>query len=186
MTIAIFKQFAAYNRWANAHLYAAALALPDEDYRRPIGVFFQSLRGTLNHLLATDRLWLHRLTGEGDVPTRLDAIIHDDRYELARARAREDQRLILVVDGYSDGDLDSAHAYLTTSGQPQEQPITDILQHLFNHQAHHRGQAHACCSILTGTEPPSLDLLAFQRGTPAPSISDNCPLSAAPQKTSNG
>jgi uncharacterized damage-inducible protein DinB len=36
--------------------------------------------------------------------------------------------------------------------------------HLFNHQTHHRGQAHACLSILAGSEPPSLDLLAFQRG----------------------
>lgn len=186
MTTAIFRQFAAYNRWANARLYAAALALPDKDYRRPIGVFFKSLHGTLNHLLVTDRIWLRRLTGEGDVLNRLDAVIHDDRNELARARASEDERLMSVIEGYSCGDLDSAHAYLTTSGQPQEQRIADILQHLFNHQAHHRGQAHACCSILTGTEPPSLDLLAFQRGAPAPSISDDGPLSGSPQKALNG
>jgi len=38
------------------------------------------------------------------------------------------------------------------------------LLHLFNHQTHHRGQAHACLSLLTGGEPPSLDLLVFQRG----------------------
>jgi uncharacterized damage-inducible protein DinB len=41
---------------------------------------------------------------------------------------------------------------------------------LFKHQTHHRGQAHACCSILTGAEPPSLDLLLFQRGFPAPDL----------------
>jgi uncharacterized damage-inducible protein DinB len=41
---------------------------------------------------------------------------------------------------------------------------------LFNHQAHHRGQAHACLSILTGEEPPSLDLLVFQRGGTAPNL----------------
>ncbi|WBL80971.1 DinB family protein [Bradyrhizobium xenonodulans] len=171
MMTAVFSQFAAYNRWANARLYAAALALPDEAYRRPIGVFFGSLHGTLNHLLVTDRLWLRRLTGEGEHPDRLNAIIHDDRNELARARSREDERLISVVEAYSDSDLERAHGYRTTSGQPHEQRIADILQHLFNHQTHHRGQAHACCSILTGKEPPSLDLLAFQRGAPAPSIS---------------
>jgi DinB family len=42
--------------------------------------------------------------------------------------------------------------------------------HLFNHQTHHRGQAHACLSIVTGGEPPSLDLLAFQRSGAAPNL----------------
>ncbi len=170
MMTAVFNQFAAYNRWANARLYTAALVVPDAEYRRPIGVFFGSLCGTLNHLLLTDRLWLRRLTGEGDHPDRLDAIIHDNLQELTRARAKEDERLISIVEGYDEGELESMHAYRTIGGQPQEQRLADILQHLFNHQTHHRGQAHACCSILTGKEPPSLDLLQFQRGAPAPSI----------------
>ena len=72
-----FEQFAAYNQWANARLYEAALALSDADYRRNVGAFFGSMHGTLNHLLATDRIWFKRLTGEGDHPNRLDAIIHE-------------------------------------------------------------------------------------------------------------
>jgi uncharacterized damage-inducible protein DinB len=73
-----------------------------------------------------------------------------------------------VVGSYAGADLAKPVAYRTTSGKAYHQPLQDILLHLFNHQTHHRGQAHACCSILTGTEPPTLDLLAFQRGMPAP------------------
>ena len=51
-----------------------------------------------------------------------------------------------------------------------EHPLWWAVSHFFNHQTHHRGHAHACCSMLTGTEPPSLDLLAFQRGVPAPDL----------------
>jgi uncharacterized damage-inducible protein DinB len=40
-----FQQLAAYNRWANARLYAAALDLSDQAYRLHIGVFFGSLHG---------------------------------------------------------------------------------------------------------------------------------------------
>ena len=58
-----FKLLAAYNRWANARLYAAALDLSELSYRLHTGVYFGSLHGTLNHLLLTDRLWLKRLTG---------------------------------------------------------------------------------------------------------------------------
>jgi uncharacterized damage-inducible protein DinB len=170
MSIENFRQLADYNHWANRRLYAAAMEMPDEAYRRPTGVFFGSLHGTLNHLLLTDRLWLKRLTGEGEHPNQLSVILFDDLHELARARMAEDARLIRVVGGYSDADLAAALSYQTTSGKPHQQPLRDILLHLFNHQTHHRGHAHACCSIVTGKEPPTLDLLMFQRGMPAPTL----------------
>jgi uncharacterized damage-inducible protein DinB len=165
-----FKLLAAYNRWANARLYAAALDLSDLSYRLHTGVYFGSLHGTLNHLLLADRLWLKRLTGEGDVPNDLDTILYEDRFELTKARIAEDNRLVEVIGKYDAAALIGLHSYRTTSGMPQSQILADILLHLFNHQTHHRGQAHACLSILTGGEPPSLDLLAFQKGGPAPDL----------------
>jgi uncharacterized damage-inducible protein DinB len=170
MTPIQFRQLAVYNRWANARLYGATLELSDLSYRLNTGVFFGSLHGTLNHLLLTDRLWLKRLTGEGSHPDGLNAILYEDRAELVRARIAEDDRLISVVQSYDDAALANMHSYKTTSGMPQTQILADILLHVFNHQTHHRGQAHACLSILTGGEPPSLDLLAFQRGAVAPNL----------------
>jgi uncharacterized damage-inducible protein DinB len=170
MSIENFRQLAEYNHWANRRLHSAALSLPDEAYRRRTGVFFGSLHGTLNHLLLTDRVWLKRLTGEGEHPNRLDAILFEDLKDLLRARLAEDARLKRVISGFSEADLGEVMSYQTMSGQPQRQMLQDILLHLFNHQTHHRGQAHACCSIVTGQEPPSLDLLAFQRGVPPPDL----------------
>ncbi len=72
--------------------------------------------------------------------------------------------------GLDEAALQRSVAYATTSGTPQTSVLGDILLHLFNHQTHHRGHGHACCSILGGTEPPSLDLVAFQRGVPAPDL----------------
>ena len=83
-----FKLLAAYNRWANARLYAAALDLSDLSYGLQTGVYFGSLHGTLNHLLLTDRFWLKRLTGEGDHPND-DAKRRRLHY---RAAGREAQR----------------------------------------------------------------------------------------------
>jgi uncharacterized damage-inducible protein DinB len=170
MSSEYFRRLARYNRWANARLYAAALDLSDQSYRLHVGVFFGSLHGTLNHLLLTDRLWLKRLTGEGDHPNQLNAILYDDRAELTRARIEEDHRLISVVEKYDEAALSALHSYRTTSGMPQSQVLSEILMHLFNHQTHHRGQAHACLSILTGAAPPTLDLLAMQRGGTAPNL----------------
>ena len=60
--------------------------------------------------------------------------------------------------------------YANMSGKQFEQSRAAILAHLFNHETHHRGQAHAILSICTGREPPSLDLLSMQRGSPAPDL----------------
>jgi uncharacterized damage-inducible protein DinB len=170
MSIENFRQLADYNHWANRRIYATALEMPEERYRHHTGVFFGSLHGTLNHLLLADRVWLRRLTGEGEHPARLDAILFEDRHDLTRARVAEDARIKRVVSGYGEADLAATLSYQTMSGAPQRQVLGEILLHFFNHQTHHRGHAHACCSIVTGKEPPSLDLLQFQRGAPAPDL----------------
>lgn len=167
-----FVELASYNRWANARLYGAAFDLPDEAYRRNVGAFFGSLNGTLNHLLVADRIWLHRLTGEGPTYDRLDAILHDDLPSLAAARAAEDDRLVAHVEASADPGAADVVTFRTTKGVKHSQPRSEILLHLFNHQTHHRGQAHTILSIVTGGEPPSLDLLQKQRNAPAPDLAD--------------
>lgn len=165
-----FQTCAAYNRWANARIYEAALTLDEADYRRDVGAFFKSLHGTLNHLLVGDRVWLRRFTGEGEQPPALDAILYKDRAALTAARAREDARIATYVDGLDATALAADLVYTTMAGEPFRQPLADALVHFFNHQTHHRGQAHTVLSILTGAEPPSLDLLGMQRGLPAPDL----------------
>ena len=156
---------AAYNEWVNRRLYDAAAALPDADYRADRGAFFGSLHATLNHLLVGDRIWLRRLTGQGEAPDRLDAILHDDFHELRAARQAEDARIVTYVAALSDADLGGIVRYRTTR-QPTEiaQPLLPLLLHFFNHQTHHRGQAHCLLTGLKG-EAPSFDLLTFQRQT---------------------
>jgi uncharacterized damage-inducible protein DinB len=158
-----FRMMARYNRWANTRLYDAAAKLPDDAYRRDIGLFFRSLHGTLNHLLTTDRIWMHRIDGKGPSPARLDAIQYEDFAQLHEARAAEDARIVDFVEAQTEAGLDAVHDYKTTAGAPQQDPLRTILAHLFNHQTHHRGQAHTALSILTGAEPPSIDLLPMLR-----------------------
>ena len=111
-----------------------------------------------------------RLTGEGLNYDRGDIVIIDGRRKLAVARADEDDRIVRYVDSLDETALEGLHSYTTTKGKPFVQRRCDILAHLFNHQAHHRGQANAILSIVTGREPPPLDLLAFQRGVAAPDL----------------
>ena len=158
-----FTTMAKYNAWANTRLYGMARNLPDESYRKNVGAFFGSLHGTLNHLLVTDRIWMRRFTGTGDHPAKLNAIMFDDLPSLDLARREEDKRIVQFVDGLSDDDIGKDREYSTLSGAAQRQPLRDLLAHFFNHQTHHRGQAHAILTVLGIPEPQPLDLLVMFR-----------------------
>jgi uncharacterized damage-inducible protein DinB len=162
-----FTMFAGYNRWANQRLYEAARKLPDAEYRKPRGAFFGSLHGTLNHLLVADRVWMRRFTGSGPIQTKLDEILFEDLAALEAARIAEDARIIAHVESLTEADLAAPFTYRTIVNPTDvTQPRSAALAHFFNHQTHHRGQAHALVTMAAGNDAmPSLDLILFQRAT---------------------
>jgi uncharacterized damage-inducible protein DinB len=161
MLKAHFDQLAAYNRWANRRVYADAETLTDDVRKQPVGLFFGSLHGTLNHMLVTDYIWMHRFTGEGPLPERLNQILHDDFNRLRAARQQQDDRIFDYVTGLET--YDKVLSYQNSTGKTFHQDLAPALTHFFNHQAHHRGQIHAGLTIAGIREPASLDLLVLQR-----------------------
>ncbi|MBS0535611.1 MAG: damage-inducible protein DinB [Proteobacteria bacterium] len=159
--------FAGYNAWCNERLYDAAALVPDAEYRADRGAFFKSLHGTLNHLLVADRIWMRRFTGAGAQPPALDAILYDDFAALRAARRSQDVLIGRYIDGLDNAALNGTLRYKTVvNPQTIEQPLAPALDHFFNHQTHHRGQAHALLSSILGNEAtPSFDLIVFQRQT---------------------
>jgi uncharacterized damage-inducible protein DinB len=162
-----YQMFAGYNAWCNERLYDAASSLSDADYRADRGAFFKSVHGTLNHLLVADRIWMKRFTGAGEQPPSLDAILHDDFEALRAARQSQDTLISRYIDRLSDADLNGVVRYRTmVNPQTIEQTLAPALDHFFNHQAHHRGQAHALLSAVRGNDAtPSFDLIIYQRET---------------------
>lgn len=162
-----FAMLARYNQWANRLIHESAARLTESEYRAARGAFFGSVHATLNHLLATDRIWMSRFTGEGPTYDRLDAIVHEDLPSLRAAREAEDERIVLWVDTLDAPTLAGAFSYRTiTNPREVTQPLAPALAHLFNHQTHHRGQVHALLTGLGGRAAgPVLDLIAFQRET---------------------
>lgn len=160
-----YSMFAGYNAWCNERLYTAATRVSDADYRANRGAFFVSLAGTLNHLLVGDRIWMQRFTGEGDVPKSLDAILYDDFAALRQARLTEDAKINRYIASLSEADLAGTIRYRTFVNPASiEQELAPALDHFFNHQTHHRGQAHALLTGIIGNEAtPSFDLIVYQR-----------------------
>ncbi|MGC4025310.1 MAG: DinB family protein [Mesorhizobium sp.] len=158
-----FRMFAAYNQWANARIYDAAAELTAEEFERDVGAFFKSIMGTLNHLVAADRIWMKKFTNGGDAPGSLDYITSRDLAKLRTVREAEDKRIIQWIDSQSERALTGRFTYMTvTDLRTISQRLAPALDHFFNHQTHHRGQAHTVLTIL-GKPSVTLDLVYFQR-----------------------
>ena len=146
ITPAYVRTFAAYNAEMNRRLYAAATRIGEAERRRDRGAFWHTIHGTLNHLLYGDRSWMSRFAGWERPPLTLkqsDTLI-DDFAALAVARIEADAGIIAWASGVTDAWLgETLHWHSMASNRDLAMPRSLLVAHFFNHQTHHRGQAHA-------------------------------------------
>ena len=149
---------ARYHAWATVRLLDAITPVPEEEYRKPRGLFFGSIHGTLNHLLLADSgIWYPRLTG-GDICTLpLDGEMEPDRTALAERLGTETARWAGYVASLDDAALAGDLHYTMTTGQQRSLPLAATLLHVFNHATHHRGQITTALTMM-GYEFEPLDL----------------------------
>lgn len=169
-----FQLLAQYNRWMNDKILAACSTLSAEELVSDRGAFFGSILGTLNHLMVGDILWLKRFAegahtfGSLDsisalaVPAALDAQLHPDLESFAGARQAIDTDIIDFCDEVTAQQLHEKVSYKTFQGTPFEDELGLLVQHLFNHQTHHRGQITTLLSQ-AGIDVGPTDLLVCQR-----------------------
>ena len=145
------------NRLANRRLQAALANLSTAELHSKRISFFPTLIGTLNHLLAVDRYYIAALHGEADMAAQYRRFApHDELAPYASAQDASDQKLIVFCDRLDDAGVNAEVAMDRGEGKVQRDLAGFVLQHLFMHQTHHRGQVH---SMLSGThvKPPQLD-----------------------------
>jgi len=160
ITPAYARTMAAYNTEMNRRLYAAAARLPDADRRTDQGAFWTSLHGTLSHLLWADFQWMSRFANwpPPGVPLKQSATFVTGFDDLATRRIQADAGLEAWAAQLDPAWLAADQTWWSgASNREMRAPRTILVTHLFNHQTHHRGQAHA---LLTraGQDPGATDL----------------------------
>lgn len=155
------QTLARYNLWATRRLCAALESLPEEAWRRDVGLFFKSVHGTLNHLLlAEHELWYRRFAGGTSGITALDAEIEPDRAQLARRLQEGAARWQPWLETVNEKQLQGELSYRRTDGRALSLPFAATLAHVFNHGTHHRAPITAALTLL-GQPCPVLDLVAM-------------------------
>jgi uncharacterized damage-inducible protein DinB len=161
MTPEEIRQLFDYNAWANQRSLQGAAQLSDEQFVKPLGSSFSSVRDTLVHICGTEWVWLERCSG------RSPAAIPDDSHVHTIAALRElwnpqAERLLAFTHGLTPSDLDRVMEYKTFSFGIYKNPVWQALQHLANHGSYHRGQVTTLLRQL-GAKPVLSDLMHFYR-----------------------
>lgn len=155
--VGIFRAMAYNNAWANHRLLAACMQLTQAELEASRTGFFPSLKATLNHILVIDWFYVDSLEGGGLGPKAwADPTPCATVAALQREQAAVDRRLISVCEALTEASLSGEVRVTRGDSRIQVERRDRLLLHLFQHQIHHRGQAHA---MLAGTtaKPPQLD-----------------------------
>jgi len=166
------QRMARYNQWMNQKLYAKVQLLSAEEIAKDRGAFFGSMLGTLNHLLVADMFWFRRFSGSKackqalapmralSMPSSLNDILYEDIQVLAGARQEMDALILSFSDTWNEETLKETIQYRNMKGEKYQQQLGALLQHVFNHQTHHRGQMTTLL-FQAGIDPEATDLLVM-------------------------
>jgi len=156
---AYFTTLARYNVWATRRLFETVDALSEADYRRPCGLFFGSVHGTLNHLLVAEHeAWYPRFAEGLSNKVVLNAELEADRGRLRERLLDAAPRWLTLIATVDDARFGGTLDYTTTRGVAQSLPFDATLGHVFNHGTHHRGQITAALTAM-GHPCPEIDLV---------------------------
>lgn len=151
-----------YNYWARDRQLEACRALTQEQFLKPLGSSFSSLRETLGHLVGAEWIWKERWNGRS--PRTNDEIrgwlpASFATLDAVRERWQSVERDVRTfLDGLTETRLAAPLTYTNLAGEVWTYPLWRAMLHLVNHQTYHRGQVTTLLRQL-GAQAPQIDLL---------------------------
>lgn len=147
-----FRLLAIYNQRLNKQLLECCASLTKEMLEKETHSFFPTIINYWNHILFGDLILLRRLAvnniagltiedlggfPQAQAPSDIYCASLSDIYTL---RKKVDSMIVKYCESLTDTICEKPIRYQTTEGENIEQCVGIITQHMFNHQAHHRGQ----------------------------------------------
>jgi len=144
--------------WARNKVLAAAEGLSQEEYEKPNGFTYRSIRGILTHCLSGESNWMARVRGDAPAFVR-----EDDVPTVAALRERwgqEESKARAYLDKLSDADLDGSVTFTGRDGNERTLTVWHILELVHHHTIQHRSEA-AEALTMAGRSPGDLDFIVY-------------------------
>ena len=150
-----FELMAEYNALMNQKFCDSISTVSNDILWQDQKAFFGSILGTLNHLMVGDLIWLNRFNQHPShpkgfkaletltdfpLPTKLTQVLCEDKQSFSSHRQNLDQIIIQFFNESNEDDYSKVLRYQNTKNDTFHKSFLMLLQHLFNHQTHHRGQ----------------------------------------------
>ncbi len=160
ISLPALKEMFAHNFWARDLQLQACPALSEEQFLRPLGNSFPSVRDTLVHLLAVEWIWLERWRGRS--PRALLPAEEFPTLGLIRERWHAVEREMKeYLAALPEEALEQPMTCIGTRGNTWTYALWRMMVHVLEPQSYHRGQITTLLRQLK-FEPPKVDSLDAQ------------------------
>jgi len=150
-----------FHYWARDRALSAVELLTIEQYAKPMGSSFSSIRDTLNHIYGAEWIWFSRWNGVS--PTSFPT---DELPDIATLRTKWSElegKVRALVDAAGEEGMNRVIEYRLMSGTPGASPLWQMVVHVVNHATYHRGQVTTLLRQHNAVPSKSTDLITFFR-----------------------
>ncbi|MEY4496405.1 MAG: hypothetical protein RL744_1469 [Pseudomonadota bacterium] len=151
-----------YNKWANNLLLAAISKLPHEEFSKKRPAAFGGMAFALAHVVIVDQIWRAHLLGNGHGFTSRTTESPDSLKLLSEKLNELGDWYVQYADTMSESLLNEKVCFSFVDGGAGEMTRGDILIHICNHKAFHRGHI-GDMFYQSGFRSPSIDLPVYMR-----------------------
>ena len=161
----LFEQLAAYNVWANHRIIFSLQQLDENNWYKEVPSSFNSLYKTVLHVWDAESVWWQRMRLHENIvvpsssfdPSLKDACngwLHQSM----------EWETFIKSEQFTEDVINSKLFYKNLKGEEFQQPVSEIVMHLFNHSTYHRGQFVSMLRVLGIEKLPATDFIVFTRG----------------------
>lgn len=160
-TAELFRLLFEYTWWARDRLLMAAEGLSEEEYAKPNGFNYDSIRGILTHALAAETGGMRRWTGQ--MPAT--GISHEALptvETLTKRWLEEVKALKAFLPSLDDAGLEQEVVQRRADGTEVRRVMMFDMMQIINHATQHRSEAAEALTMV-GRSPGDLDFSVFLR-----------------------
>jgi uncharacterized damage-inducible protein DinB len=155
------RQILDFHYWARDRVLLATDVLDAEQYSRPMGNSFASIRDTLNHIYHAEWIWYSRWNGIS--PTSFPQDELPDLTALRAVWSGLESKVRDYIGNAGVTELQRVLPYRLMSGKEGASPLWQMVVHVVNHATYHRGQVTTMLRQLGVTPAQSTDMITFFR-----------------------
>lgn len=162
MTIAYFKEQAAYNLWANGIVCEWITQINDAQWTQEVVSSFNSIQKTVLHIISAENAWLQRFHKISPIEW-LQSTFAGTKDEHVGLWKKTSIGLQDFIDTFNEKDLSNNLDFKRLNGQAYSMPYYQLFSHVTHHSAYHRGQLVTMFRQIGFVNVTPTDLLLFYR-----------------------